>query len=179
MNETHDTNCGVAATGRDRRHQMDAADRPRSLRGCPAASCNSSTPARESARDAFERLDMLERQGVVIRRSYPESPPRVEYELTEKGRALCRSSGRCAVSAGPGWSPSPRSAAEQSPFAADSALSKRKSLQVLKLDNTARCLHTDCTMTRGPRSMQMTTPVAATSALGLISLLTVILILPL
>ena len=41
-----------------------------------------------SPRTLSERLDMLERQGVVIRRSYPESPPRVEYELTEKGRAL-------------------------------------------------------------------------------------------
>jgi DNA-binding HxlR family transcriptional regulator len=41
-----------------------------------------------SPRTLSERLDMLERQDVVIRRSYPESPPRVEYELTEKGRAL-------------------------------------------------------------------------------------------
>jgi DNA-binding HxlR family transcriptional regulator len=41
-----------------------------------------------SPRTLSERLDMLERQGVAIRRSYPESPPRVEYELTEKGRAL-------------------------------------------------------------------------------------------
>ena len=41
-----------------------------------------------SPRTLSERLDMLERQGIVIRRSYPESPPRVEYELTEKGRAL-------------------------------------------------------------------------------------------
>ncbi|HWJ32912.1 MAG TPA: helix-turn-helix domain-containing protein [Gaiellaceae bacterium] len=41
-----------------------------------------------SPRTLSERLDMLERQDVLIRRSYPESPPRVEYELTQKGRAL-------------------------------------------------------------------------------------------
>ena len=41
-----------------------------------------------SPRTLSERLDMLEVQGVLVRRSYPESPPRVEYELTEKGRAL-------------------------------------------------------------------------------------------
>jgi DNA-binding HxlR family transcriptional regulator len=41
-----------------------------------------------SPRTLSERLDMLESEGVVLRRSYPESPPRVEYELTDKGRAL-------------------------------------------------------------------------------------------
>ena len=41
-----------------------------------------------SPRTLSERLHMLEQEGVVIRRSYPESPPRVEYELTEKGFAL-------------------------------------------------------------------------------------------
>ena len=41
-----------------------------------------------SPRTLSERLHMLEQEGYVIRRSYPESPPRVEYELTEKGRAL-------------------------------------------------------------------------------------------
>jgi DNA-binding HxlR family transcriptional regulator len=41
-----------------------------------------------SPRTLSERLRALEDEGVVERRSYPESPPRVEYELTDKGRAL-------------------------------------------------------------------------------------------
>jgi DNA-binding HxlR family transcriptional regulator len=41
-----------------------------------------------SPRTLSERLHMLEGEGIVIRRSYPESPPRVEYELTDKGAAL-------------------------------------------------------------------------------------------
>lgn len=35
-----------------------------------------------------ERLRSLETEGLVIRRVIPESPVRVEYELTEKGRSL-------------------------------------------------------------------------------------------
>jgi DNA-binding HxlR family transcriptional regulator len=41
-----------------------------------------------SPRTLAERLRALEHEGIVDRRSYPESPPRVEYELTEKGEAL-------------------------------------------------------------------------------------------
>lgn len=41
-----------------------------------------------SPRTLAERLRGLEAEGIVIRRSYAESPPRVEYELTEKGAAL-------------------------------------------------------------------------------------------
>jgi DNA-binding HxlR family transcriptional regulator len=41
-----------------------------------------------STRTLADRLRALEQAGVVARHSYPESPPRVEYELTEKGRAL-------------------------------------------------------------------------------------------
>lgn len=38
-----------------------------------------------------ERLKELEREGLVERRVLPETPVRVEYELTEKGRALEKS----------------------------------------------------------------------------------------
>jgi DNA-binding HxlR family transcriptional regulator len=41
-----------------------------------------------SPRTLAERLRTLEHEGIVVRRSYPESPPRVEYELTAKGEAL-------------------------------------------------------------------------------------------
>jgi DNA-binding HxlR family transcriptional regulator len=89
MNETHDGgSCAVAATaeviatkwtpliihdlseGARRFMQLEHA--------CPGI----------SPRTLSERLDTLEREGVLVRRSYPESPPRVEYELTDKGRAL-------------------------------------------------------------------------------------------
>ena len=39
-------------------------------------------------RTLTERLKLLVDNGVLIRRVYAERPPRVEYSLTEKGRAL-------------------------------------------------------------------------------------------
>jgi DNA-binding HxlR family transcriptional regulator len=41
-----------------------------------------------SPRTLSLRLRALEEEGVVARKTYPEVPPRVEYALTEKGRAL-------------------------------------------------------------------------------------------
>jgi DNA-binding HxlR family transcriptional regulator len=41
-----------------------------------------------SPRTLSLRLRALEDQGIVSRRTYPEVPPRVEYELTNKGKAL-------------------------------------------------------------------------------------------
>src|SRR4051812_49801242 len=41
-----------------------------------------------SPRTLSLRLRALEEEGIVTRRTFPEVPPRVEYELTEKGRAL-------------------------------------------------------------------------------------------
>jgi len=41
-----------------------------------------------SPRTLSLRLRALEEQGVVERRTFPEVPPRVEYELTDKGKAL-------------------------------------------------------------------------------------------
>ena len=41
-----------------------------------------------SPRTLSLRLRALEEEGIVERRTYPEVPPRVEYALTAKGRAL-------------------------------------------------------------------------------------------
>ena len=41
-----------------------------------------------SSRMLTERFRELEREGIVIRKVYPEVPVRIEYELTEKGQEL-------------------------------------------------------------------------------------------
>lgn len=41
-----------------------------------------------SSKVLTERLKELECEGIIARRVYPEMPVRIEYSLTEKGRAL-------------------------------------------------------------------------------------------
>jgi DNA-binding HxlR family transcriptional regulator len=41
-----------------------------------------------SAKTLSERLRNLEQERILSRRAYAEIPPRVEYSLTDKGRAL-------------------------------------------------------------------------------------------
>ena len=88
MNEVHDAECAVALTAELVATKWtplivhDLSEGPRRFmqleHACPGI----------SPRTLSERLDNLERQGVLVRRSYPESPPRVEYELTDKGESL-------------------------------------------------------------------------------------------
>jgi DNA-binding HxlR family transcriptional regulator len=54
-----------------------------------------------SDRMLAERLKELETEGVVVRRVFAETPVRVEYRLTEKGRAL-----ESVVRAVAGWAES-------------------------------------------------------------------------
>ena len=60
-----------------------------------------------SPRTLSLRLRALEEQGIVERHTFPEVPPRVEYALTDKGRALVpliedmRSYGRRWLPTGP------------------------------------------------------------------------------
>ncbi|MFE4710801.1 MULTISPECIES: helix-turn-helix domain-containing protein [Bacillales] len=41
-----------------------------------------------SGRLLSERLKDLEQEGIVLREVFPETPVRIQYSLTEKGRAL-------------------------------------------------------------------------------------------
>lgn len=41
-----------------------------------------------SARILTERFKELELEGIIIRKVYPETPVRIEYELTQKGSDL-------------------------------------------------------------------------------------------
>ena len=49
-----------------------------------------------SSTSLAERLSELDHQGVVERKVYPETPPRVEYSLTEKGIELTKVIGNLA-----------------------------------------------------------------------------------
>lgn len=88
LRPVHDAECAVACTAEIIGSKWtavivhDLSEGPRRFseleRACPGI----------SPRTLSERLDMLEREGVVARHSFPESPPRVEYELTAKGEGL-------------------------------------------------------------------------------------------
>ena len=88
MKPVHDRTCSVAATAEIVGSKWtvllvhDLSEGPRRFseleHACPGI----------SPRTLSERLRWLEAEGILVRRSYPESPPRVEYELTEKGEAL-------------------------------------------------------------------------------------------
>lgn len=88
MRPVHDGHCAVACTAEIIGtkwtalivHDLSEGSRRFSEleRACPGI----------SPRTLSERLDTLERLDLVARKSFPESPPRVEYTLTEKGHAL-------------------------------------------------------------------------------------------
>jgi DNA-binding HxlR family transcriptional regulator len=88
MNPVHDATCSVAACAEIIGAKWtallvhDLSEGPRRFSELEH-SCLGISP-----RTLSERLRWLEAEGLVERRSYPESPPRVEYELTEKGAAL-------------------------------------------------------------------------------------------
>ena len=88
MKEVHDATCGVAAAADIIGakwtaiivHDLSEGSRRFSEleHACPGI----------SPRTLSERLRALEDEQILVRHSFPEAPPRVEYTLTEKGRAL-------------------------------------------------------------------------------------------
>jgi DNA-binding HxlR family transcriptional regulator len=88
MNPVHDSTCSVAACAEILGAKWtavlvhDLSEGPRRFSELEH-SCAGISP-----RTLSERLRALEQEGILVRRSYPESPPRVEYELTAKGSDL-------------------------------------------------------------------------------------------
>ena len=88
MKPIHDSSCSVAACAEIIGSKWtallvhDLSEGPRRFteleHACPGI----------SPRTLSERLRALEDEGIVGRHSYAESPPRVEYDLTDKGLAL-------------------------------------------------------------------------------------------
>ena len=87
MNPVHDSSCSVAACAEIIGAKWtalivhDLSEGPRRFseleHSCPGI----------SPRTLSERLRTLEQEGIIVRRSHAK-PPRVEYELTDKGEAL-------------------------------------------------------------------------------------------
>lgn len=88
MRPVHDANCAVACTAEIIGSKWTAVIIHDLSEGARRFSELERACAGISPRTLSERLDMLERENLVVRHSFPESPPRVEYELTAKGKAL-------------------------------------------------------------------------------------------
>ena len=88
MNEIHDSTCSVAACADIIGAKWTAILVHDLSEGARRFSELQSACPGISPRTLAERLRTLEQDGIVLRHSYVESPPRVEYELTEKGAAL-------------------------------------------------------------------------------------------
>ena len=88
MKAIHDSTCSVAATAEIIGAKWTALLVHDLSEGARRFSELEHSCSGISPRTLSERLRVLEHEGIVVRRSYPESPPRVEYELTDKGQAL-------------------------------------------------------------------------------------------
>ena len=86
--------------GRDHRRRSGPRCSSMTFGGAPAFPRARAVARRHQPRTLAERLRALDRAGLLRRRSYPESPPRVEYELTDRGETCCRWSRRWPRSAG-------------------------------------------------------------------------------